>query len=379
MHNRGRLKSRLSVFSSRVHASSDISYFFRAQSEFDRSTLMFRLSQIALVMAAVILAAVGAEVCNAQRQQTPMNIPTSVSLRLIVTIDGDQEKAELATVELMDAVGSGSAMARKLTDNDGQVSFQTLSGVHRIRITGPNIQEYTGELEITRNETSHLERIRVRRAENAAQAGNGLPGGSVAAVRLNVPAPARKAYEKGTKALREQHWKESREQFEIAIREYPQFDQAYNYLGVVQIQLSDVEAARASFAKAVEINPDFAEAYRNLARISFAQRKYEETDAQLTKSLETDPLNIWALATAANVELIMHKYDEAIVHARAAHGVAHAGLAGVHIVAALALESVQRPSEALKEYQQYLTEEPGGRDAVRAQEAIARLSTTPPK
>jgi len=330
-------------------------------------------------MAAVILTAVGAEVCNAQRQQTPMNFPTSVALRLIVTIDGDAEKAELVTVELMDAVGGSNEMSRKLADNDGRVTFQTLSGVHRIRITGPNIEAYEGELEIARNEISHLERIRVRRKVKASTNGAASAEGSVAAVRLNVPASARKAYEKGSKAMRQQRWQESRAQFETAIREYPQFDLAYNFLGVVQIQLSDVEAARASFAKAVEINPDFAEAYRKLARISFAQRKYEETEAQLTKSLETDPLNIWALATAANVELITYRYDEAIVHARAAHGVAHAGLAGVHIVAALALESLHKPSEALKEYQQYLAEEPSGRDAVRAQEAIARLSTTPPK
>ena len=115
-----------------------------------------------------------------------------------------------------------------------------------------------------------------------------------------------------------------------------------------------------------------------LARISFAERKYEEADALLTKSLSTDPLNTWALATAANAELITHKYSEAIAHARKAHSVPHPDLAGVHIVAALALEATQQPAEAAAEYRLYLQEDATGRDAERARKAVARLSGAPP-
>ncbi len=92
-------------------------------------------------------------------------------------------------------------------------------------------------------------------------------------------------------------------------------------------------------------------------------------------------MNAWALSSAANAELILHKYNDAIAHARKAHSVPHQGLAGVHIVTALALEATQQPFEALKEYQLYLDEEPNGRDAARAKAAVARLRTgaTPPK
>jgi hypothetical protein len=54
--------------------------------------------------------------------------------------------------------------------------------------------------------------------------------------------------------------------------------------------------------------------------------------------------------------------------------VLHSGLAGVHFVAALALEATQQPLEAVKEYQLYLEEDPKGRDADRARKAITRLS-----
>lgn len=337
---------------------------------------MLRLAKVALVAIAVIALATCAEVCRAQRQPTS-NFPTSVALRLTVTIDGDVEKATFATVDLMDAVGSSGQMDRKLTDNDGRVTFQTNPGVHRIRITAPTIEIYEGELQIERNETTHLERIRVRHVGADSHNSKQVPGGLIAAVRLNVPAVARKAYEKGIEALGKKRWQESRVLFETAIRNYPQFDLAYDRLGVVQIQLNETELARQSFSKAVEINPDFAEAYRNLARISLAEGNYKDADTLLVKSLSTDSLNVWALATAANAELILHNYTDAIAHAGQAHSVPHPNLAGVHIVAALALEATQEPALARKEYQLYLDEDPGGRDGGRALQAIARLGGSP--
>jgi len=306
-----------------------------------------------------------------------LDAPKAVTLRLIVSVEGDVEKASNVTVELMDAVGSSGALNSKVTDNSGIVVFRTLDGLHRYRITGPRIQAYEGEVRIMPNEASHVEHIRVRHATGRQLTSESPSGGLVAAVRLNVPDSARKAFEKGSEAMHQQRWQESRALLEAAIGKYPQYDVAYNLLGVVQIQLNEVEAARQSFSKAIEANPDFAEAYRNLARISFAERKYEEADRLLTKSLSTDSLNTWALATAANAELLTKKYDEAIAHGRKLHSVPHAGLAGVHIVAALALEAKQQSAEAVEEYRLYLQEDPKGRDAARAQNAIERLRGAP--
>jgi len=94
----------------------------------------------------------------------------------------------------------------------------------------------------------------------------------------------------------------------------------------------------------------------------------------LGKSLEGEPLNVRALGSAANAELLIHKYSDAIAHARKAHSVAHQGLAGVHIFAALALEATEQPLEAMNKYQLYLDEDSKGRDADRVRKAITRLS-----
>ena len=316
-------------------------------------------------------------VCGAQDRQR-LGAPKAVTLRLIVSVDGDMEKAANVTVELMDAVGSGSALDTKLTDNDGIVIFHTNDGRHRIRITGPHIQAYDGGVEIMRNEMSHVERIRVRHAEGEQRASETSRVGLVAAASLRVPVSARKAFEKGSEAMRHQRWEQSRGLFETAIREYPEYDLAYNSLGIIQIQLNDVPAARQSFEKAISLNENFAGANRNLARILLAEQKNSQALPLLKRSLSTEAENAWALTHAAYVELMLDDFGNALLDARKAHTVPHDGFANVHIVAAMALEATGKPAEAVQEYGMYLQEDPSGRDAERARKAISRLSGSPP-
>src|SRR5262249_24165824 len=131
--------------------------------------------------------------------------------------------------------------------------------------------------------------------------------------------------------------------------------------------------------KAISLNEKFAEAHRNLARISLSEKKFDEADQLLARSLEADPLNAWALAYSAYAELQLHKFDEALIHARKTHELEHKGLASVHTVAALALESTERGADAAAEYRTYLEEEPNGRDAARAKEKLAALGAQSPK
>jgi tetratricopeptide (TPR) repeat protein len=224
-----------------------------------------------------------------------------------------------------------------------------------------------------------MERIRVHAAAaNARPAGESPPGKQVPAIRLHIPASARKTYDRAAEAMRQQLWEKSRTLFETAIREYPQYDMAYNGLGAVQMQMNDVEGARQSFSKALELNPDFAGANRNLARILLVERKNGEALPLLLRSLATEPDNVWALTNAANSEFLQGDFSNAVLYARKVHSLSHLGFASVHIVAARALEATQQRAEAVAEYRLYLEEAPKGPDAERALTAIARLSSTAP-
>ena len=143
--------------------------------------------------------------------QMGMQKPRPVSLHFIVTIDGNAEKARRVTIELMDDLGSGSG--RTITNENGEATFQTMSGVYRIRVSGPGIRTYEGEVEIAPIESSHLERVLVRR-DPAADAS--VPGEPIAAVRLNIPDNAHKTFDKASQALHKEKWDESCNQVDEA-------------------------------------------------------------------------------------------------------------------------------------------------------------------
>src|SRR5262249_46424334 len=202
-----------------------------------------------------------------------------------------------ATVELMDAVGYGSAMDRKDTDQEGKVEFRTLTGLHRFIITSPSTRRYEGELEIQPNESFHMEVVRVQRDAAAVSIGS-TPKELVPAVRLKIPSDARKEFEKGSADMQKQHWADARKHFETAIAHYSDYDLAFNGLGVAENQMNDTDSARKAFARAVELNDRFAEAQRNLARILIGEKNFTEAATLLERSLESEPNHAWALTNA---------------------------------------------------------------------------------
>ncbi len=305
-----------------------------------------------------------------------LNRPHPVRLRVIVSYQGGQTKVGYATVELMDAVGGSSALDKQLTDQNGRVEFNTITGAHRIRVTGDDIHPYEGDFEIVPTETYHIENIGVRRKPEgeatSAEAMNTVP-----AIRLKIPDNARKEFEKGSKAMEEQRWGESRKHFQAAVDLYPDYDLAFNGLGIACSQLNDTPAARQAFVKATELNDKFAGAQRNLARILLSERNYQEVASLLNRSLNVEPMNAWALTNAAYAELQLHRFKEAAEHALRVHGLPHDGLANAHVIAGYALEALGQQQEAAEQWRLYLKEYPKGPNAKRAQEAVARLTKSP--
>jgi Tfp pilus assembly protein PilF len=309
---------------------------------------------------------------NSAAQGLFVPIPCDLVVRVRVGNIQNQASAGL-TVQLLD--GFGTLEQEHKTDSSGMALFHTMTGVHNLRIYGPGIQEYTGRVELEKVEIHHTEMVQVQ-PERTGKSGNasGPDSTIVPASRLKIPGAAKTEFEGGSSALERKDWAAAKKRFQAAIAIYPEYDVAYNGLGMAAASTGETQAAREAFEKAIKLNDHFAEAYRNLARISLSERKYEEMDTLLSKSLESDPLNAWALTYAAYAELQTHKFTEAIANARKAHNLPHPGLASVHIVAARALEATQRPAEALAEYKSYLEEDSNGRDAGRAREAVARLS-----
>ena len=295
-------------------------------------------------------------------------------VRINVT-DEFQHPIRDLTVELQDSVGLASAGTSKMTDSDGRAEFNSYAGRgQRVRITGSEINPYEGEFEIAPNETIHTENIRIKLkapigADNPAPAGPPVPS-----VRLKIPPQAQKSYDHANKAAEKNEWKTAADGYRAAIQQYPDFDQAYNGLGIALSNEGDNAGAKQAFEKAIAITPEYAMADRNLARIVLSEHDWKRADELLRKSLQTEPVNAWALTNAAYAELELHDFASAAVNAQKVHTLPHTGFENAHYIAALALEQLNKPDEARAEYELYLKEAPTGLNATRAHEALARLS-----
>jgi hypothetical protein len=285
--------------------------------------------------------------------------------------DDPQPVQDALTIQLMD--GWGMIQVEQTTTH-GIVQFRIESGIHRLRITGPTIDQFDTEFNIGEGESSRTERVQVRRKTTEYQLA--MRGNAVPAVRLNIPPRAQEEFEKGARAIDKKKWQEAREFFSRAIELYADYDMAYNGRGVAELNSGDTEGARRDFEKAIRLNDNYADACRNLAKIQMSEHNYGDADATLKKALKSEPLAPWSLTYAAYAEFLTGKYDEAVANAQKAHSVPHAGFAGVHIVAARALEATHHPREALDEYRLYLKEDPQGRDAKSAHEAELRLAAS---
>src|SRR5262249_4452663 len=283
-------------------------------------------------------------------QQNRDNAPHPVDIIFNVYVEHMPNRAPQGiSIELQDGFGSSEGVLR--TDGNGTAQIHSTTGTHRVRIYGPDIQEYQSNFDVEQSESRHIENIIVRSKGDGTPSGAALSGGLVPAARLKVPEKAQGEFKKGSKALSEKDWAGAKKYFDAAVAIYPEYDVAYNGLGSALLGSGNLSEARPAFEKAIAINSNFAEAQRNLARTPFAEHKYDEALNLLDKSRSSDPLNAWALTSAAHAALITHRYDQAIAYARKAHSVPHSGSAGVHIVAALAFEATQQPFDAIKEYQ----------------------------
>ena len=319
----------------------------------------------------LLLALFTVTACGTCMPRQRLSTPRPARLRVTVTYDG-QSVVKGATVELQDGAGFSSAMNQKVTDQDGRAEFNTVTGMHRIRISGTDFYSFEGELEITPVEDFHVENFRVKR-KTGDEATTSEEQGAVPAVRLKIPDKARKEFEKGSKALEDQNWTASCKYFQAAIDLYPDYDLAYNGLGVALSQMNNTPDARRAFLKAIQLNDKFAAAQRNLARILVSERNYDEVALLLNQSLTVEPRNAWALNNAAYAELQLHRFKQAAGHALLVHSLPHQGLANAHIIAGYALEALGQNQQAAAEFKLYLKEDPKGPNARHAQEAIARL------
>ncbi len=279
---------------------------------------------------------------------------------------------------------SGSTTGEKSPNSEGYASFNVVGEIrqgqnrffpgYRVRVFGPDIEETWAE-NVQPGIGDRFLNITIRRKGEKAEKQPKDSKSTVSASALAIPGKAQKEFDKGNEALSDDKLDKAKEHFQKAAELYPNFDLAYNNLGVVLMKMGDKAGGKQAFEKALAINEKSARAYVNLAKIDVQEQKYEDAIALFNRSLSIEPLNTEALNGVCQSGVLVKKFDQVVGAAKKIHSLPHDNLPMCHFAAGLAYQNLNKPADALAEYNLYL-KEASMTDALvaKAREAIEEIN-----
>jgi tetratricopeptide (TPR) repeat protein len=199
-------------------------------------------------------------------------------------------------------------------------------------------------------------------------------GGTVSIHQLShkVPGAARKAFERGEQAENKGHYEEAAGLFRHAVEIDPQFADAFNELGAMDVKQGDLSHAAEHFQKAIDAVPDHRLALPNLSIVLAKQRRFDEACAAARRALQVVPDSATVRFVLATSLLVTRGDSDEVLDnlVRAAGEVPRA-----HLLAAQLLAQRGKRSEAAQHAQDFLRAVPSDdRDRERAQALLGELN-----
>lgn len=291
-------------------------------------------------------------------------------VRVDIQITNDSSEPLYDSQAMVQLSAQGGGPQETFVGSNGHATFTVSAGSYVATVSGAGIETASTTFEVGPGEMFHHEEIAVRLKR---EGGTRAPGGMVSAENLKIPSKARKEFSAGIKEMQANRLENAKKHFEKAIKEYPNYDWAYNNLGVVEIQLKHPEAAKQAFLKAIALNDKNADAMGNLGQMKYADNDLDGAKELLERSLAVQPNNSKNLLVLALAQAKTGDYAAALTNAEKVHqgDIDHYPIA--HYLAAEVRERMGDHAGAERQYQAYLKEAPDGPQASQAKKGLERV------
>jgi len=302
-----------------------------------------------------------------------------VDIQVKVTYEDGRTPVPLVKLELLD--NNGVAQNLLFTDKDGRADFIIDLQISKtdnftLRASGKGIEETVSDtVHVVHREGTHMVHFQVKSADNTVPQSKSA---ITSVAQAQIPKDARNAFRDGLKEWEKKNYQQAAANFEKATALYPQYDEAFNDLGMMYAHLDQPDKSRAAFETAVKLNDKNASADRNLAGLLLRDHNYQAAGDLARKSLAVDPNNAFAWTVAAISDFQTGNPDLAIRACKRAHESPHEGYALCHYVAGQAYERQHDSAAAKLEYDTYFQETPNGPEAPQVKKSLARLAAAPP-
>jgi Tfp pilus assembly protein PilF len=306
--------------------------------------------------------------------------PIICEIQVHVTYDNDRSVGPNVRVDLLNE--QSILVEQQFTDGEGRVLFHVSSGSaggYRVRASGADIEEGLSDpITVAPGDRMAVAYVRVQQKQAAGTpvSTSTKTSASTSANELKIPADAKRSFMKGMDALYRHDYPTAAGAFEKAVAIYPQYDMAYDNLGVTYVMLAQPDKARAAFERAVQLNDKNADADRNYARLLLGSKENARAVELLNKALAVEPQDPNTLTLISIAQLRTGDVDAALQNALKVHQLSHENHAAAHYVAGRAYEEKQEYRKATVEYETYLRESPDGPEAPQVRGALARVTAS---
>jgi Flp pilus assembly protein TadD len=208
--------------------------------------------------------------------------------------------------------------------------------------------------------------------------GTKVPGGdgpttsTVDARVAAIPPESKREFETGQKKVNNNDFTAAIPHFEKAISLYPKYAEAYQLLGVAQMQTNQIPQAESSLVKALEIEDRMPRVQYLLGMLYARTNRVDLAERPFTRFADLEPQNPEASFELARVYFAMKRFAEAEMHARKAIELRAADV-GVYTVLGYSLLRQSKPKAARQAFQQAVLLDPDSRVAADLKVVIAQI------
>ena len=200
-------------------------------------------------------------------------------------------------------------------------------------------------------------------------------GGTFSATSALAPEEARKAFENGMDAVKDENWKDAAKSFTKAVKTYDRYAEAWYQLGKVFRKLENPDAAHRALLNAVVADPRYPPPYEDLSQLAFERNDMEDLLQQTEMLLSLDPYGFpgaYYYSAVANLRLKHYEAGEERIRA-AIENDPDQEQPMEYFVLGFLLMNQGAKAEALDAFDTFLTLQPEGDSADQARAAMEKL------
>src|ERR1700683_1276953 len=196
---------------------------------------------------------------------------------------------------------------------------------------------------------------------------------SVSKLDLKAPGKAQREYTKGYQLLLRKDLPGAVEHLGSAVKIYPSYVAAHNALGSAYLAQDKNEEARQEFDKAVALDDHLPNSYLNLGCAALALKQYPAAEEALQKVSSIAPLDLQLHTALAYAQFLNHDYPAVVATAHQVHDHKHKGASLVHYFAAGAWAAQNNLTDAQREMETLLREDPKSESADQFRKILAEM------